>query len=454
MACEPQKQALDLAQSLLDDFKADCHDGLRGACGKIADATRRVAAARKAYDDCVRSTPPPPPPPPTSPPPPPPTSTPPPPPPPADPCANLVLQVADLQGQISDLQDLCRSGQHLACAQIARVRMQLARAQRALRSCRYPSDHKIIRRGDTTKTSPYRILIIANPVLLQHPTSNATNYVADPILSNKAGFDAAVTYINQCLFGEQVLSAAGGTTVTQAEQLLKDPALNGKIWLESLFINNLELTAEHALVEETWASNLINPLQDNFDGVARSFGVVADVIFAVTQSATHSRASAHPVKDDASKGGVAFTMDGAALNHWFQNLVPGAIAIHSSANTLTALHEFSHAASSDSDGFVTDLYVKDPSTRNNTVNYRVGRPIPADFAKLNDTQYVSDTVRDGLGYPADWTGYHCQLNDTSRPALMDNYKNAAQLSEQIQCRHDQITRQFLLDRITAKIQRP
>lgn len=304
------------------------------------------------------------------------------------------------------------------------------------------------------KTDPYRILIIANPVLRQHPTAKSTKHVADPILSDKASFHAAVTYINQCLFGEQVIATPGGANVTQSERLLKDPSLKGKIWVESLFIRNLEVTAGHALVEETLASNVINPLQDNFDGLVRYFGHVADVIFAVTKSGTHNRASAYPINDDTSKGGVPFTFDGNNLNHWYQNLVPGAIAIHSSASTLTALHEFGHAASSVSDGFVTDLYVDNPSTASNTVNFKTGRPIPANFAKLNSTQNTSDTARDGLGYPASWTSYHCQLNDASRPALMDNYKNAPKLSEQIQCRHDRITRQFLLDRIKAKTQRP
>jgi hypothetical protein len=332
--------------------------------------------------------------------------------------------------------------------------MQLARAQVALRDCKYPSEHNIIRQGDATKTDPYRILIIANPVLRQHPTATSTKHVVDPILSDKASFNAAVTYINQCLFGEQVVATPAGPSVTQSERFLKDPSLNGKIWVESLFIRNLEATAGHALVEETLASNYVNPLQDNFDGLVRFFGHVADVIFAVTKSGTHNLASAYPIKDDTSKGGVPFTLDGNNLNHWFQNLVPGAIAIHSSASTLTALHEFGHAASSTSDGFVTDLYRDNPSAPSNTVNFKVGRPIPDNFAKLDNAQFASDKKRDGLGYPRAWTSYHCQLNDASRPALMDNYKNAPQLSEQLRCRHDRITRQFLLDRIKAKTQRP
>ena len=337
--------------------------------------------------------------------------------------------------------------------------MRLARAQVALRDCKYPSEHNIIRQGDATKIDPYRILIIANPVLRQHPTAKSTKHVVDPILSDKASFDAAVTYINRCLFGEQVIAGPTTTipasrTVTQSERWLKDPSLSGKIWVESLFIRNLEITAGNALVEEVWASKYVTPLQDNFDGLVRYFGRVADVIFSVTKSGTHNLASAYPVRDDISRSGVAFTLDGNNLIHCYYNLAPGVVAIHSTASTLTALHEFGHAASSDSNGFVTDLYVDNPSIASNTVNFKRGRPIPANFAKLDAAQFASDKARDGLGYPPSWTSYHCQLNDASRPALMDNYKTAPQLSEQIQSRHDRITRQFLLDRIKAKTQRP
>ena len=61
MSCEKQKEHLETAQALLDDFKAQCHDGIRGACGKITDATRKVAAAKAAYDHCLSTvrTPPP-----------------------------------------------------------------------------------------------------------------------------------------------------------------------------------------------------------------------------------------------------------------------------------------------------------------------------------------------------------------------------------------------------------
>jgi hypothetical protein len=159
------------------------------------------------------------------------------------------------------------------------------------------------------------------------------------------------------------------------------------------------------------------------------------------------------MKDDTSSGGVAFTYDGAALTHWYETLVPGAVAIHCSATTLTALHEFGHASASATAGMVIDLYADTSAGYPNEINFKSGRPIPATFATLNGITYASDTARDGLAYPASWTSYHGELIDATRPALMDQYKNSPQLSEQIQCQHDRITRRFLIDRLAAKTSR-
>ena len=261
--------------------------------------------------------------------------------------------------------------------------MRLARAQVALRDCKYPSEHNVIRQGDATKTDPYRIFIIANPVLRQHPTAKSTKHIVDPILSDKASFNAAVTYINQCLFGEQVIaSASRRLTLTQSERLLKDPSLNGKIWVESLFIRNLEVTAGHALVEETLASNSRPPSAGQLRWAGALFRPCGGRYLRRHEVWNAQPRIGLPDKDDTSKGGVPFTFDGNKLTHWYQNLAPGVVAIHSSASTLTALHEFGHAASSTSDGKVTDLYVDNPSTASTTVNIKRGRPIPANFAKL------------------------------------------------------------------------
>ncbi|MBB3693164.1 hypothetical protein [Sphingomonas sp. BK580] len=358
--------------------------------------------------------------------------------------------MADLEGQVDDLQELCRSGQRQACARIAGVQMELSRTRQALLKCQYPFSHRIVRRGDATRVEPYKILIIANPVLLRHPAEGSDSYSADPIIGDEAMFNSAVDYINACLFGEMTSVRPDGGVATQAERLLWDPSVGGSIWVESLFLRIAPTDAAHALVEELWASNIICPIQENYDALARAFGIVADVIFAVSGSATHRRASAFEAQDDETRDGVPFTFDGAVYHHWRRNLVPGAVAIHATASSLTAAHEFGHAASSASDGFVCDLYTDAASDRPVTINKKSARPIPGTFANLDGVDFASDQARDGLGYPPDWTSYHCALVNQSRTALMDQYKDPGELADQIQSQHDQITRRFLLDRIAAK----
>jgi hypothetical protein len=84
------------------------------------------------------------------------------------------------------------------------------------------------------------------------------------------------------------------------------------------------------------------------------------------------------------------------------------------------------------------------------LNCKIGRPIPGAFATYNGSSFNSDGLRDGLGYPASWNSYHCDLVNTAAPALMDNYPAAA---SPLDCRHDQITAAYLTDRLIAKIGR-
>jgi hypothetical protein len=64
--------------------------------------------------------------------------------------------------------------------------------------------------------------------------------------------------------------------------------------------------------------------------------------------------------------------------------------------------------------------------------------------------FVTDDVRDGLGYPATWQSFHCELVDPTNPAVMDDYTRAG---DALNCRHDAISRPFLVDRIVAKVGR-
>lgn len=171
--------------------------------------------------------------------------------------------------------------------------------------------------------------------------------------------------------------------------------------------------------------------------------------YAVTKSPTHTRASAWFTTDDDLRGGVPFMLDGVPLTHRYYHVIPGTIALPVSRTSLTALHEFGHALSSYSNGSIVDLYVDDGTG----VNNKIGRPIPPDFTTYNGIVVPSDPTRDSLGYPATWRSYHAALDDPAYPAIMDNYWLAGGGTTPEACQHDQITRQFLRDRLLAKISR-
>jgi hypothetical protein len=295
----------------------------------------------------------------------------------------------------------------------------------------------VIRPGDLAKPNPYTIAIIANPALEVSWRSGV--FVPDPILKSLAAFQAAVVYIDSNLFA---------TLPGQVERLLADPAIQPNVRVVSIFDDTLEPDQASALVGEDSKSNILVPLRDSFAPLLAKYSIEADVAYAVSASSTHTRASAWFTSDDDSKAGVPFTLDGRGLVHRYNWLVPGTVAIHATATSLTALHEFGHAASSYTNGAVVDLYVDSPPGLNN----KTGRPIPAGFAVYQGAIYKSDPVRDGLGYPAGWQSYHCELLNPACPAVMDNYYMSS--SGALACQHDAITRVFLRDRILAKMGRP
>jgi hypothetical protein len=114
---------------------------------------------------------------------------------------------------------------------------------------------------------------------------------------------------------------------------------------------------------------------------------------------------------------------------------------------MTPAHEFGHAFSSYTNGYVADLYVDG----NTQFNRKVGRPVPIQFATYNGQAYNSDHVRDGLGYPAAWRSYHPELVDPSRPAIMDDYWQA--IGGPLMAQHDRMTRIYIMDRVHAKATR-
>lgn len=294
---------------------------------------------------------------------------------------------------------------------------------------------RVMRAGDTSKPNPFTIAIIANPAL--EVPWNSGNFRTDPICGNHSAFDRCAAHINTVLFGG---------LPQQREKFVADPSVGPKIRVVSLFVARLPPTDANSLVGES--QDLLVARRTRFRPFLQRFGIDADVAYAVSLSPRCSRASAWYTTDDESSGGVPFSWDGGSYLHCYEASILGTVAIHQTAASLTALHEFGHALSSYTNGSVDDLYVDSPPA----LNVKSGRPIPQDFADYEGTTMASDAVRDGLGYPAGWVSYHCELLDPTMPAVMDDYRSGMTgVSEH--CRHDRITRAFLLDRLRSKTSR-
>jgi len=293
-----------------------------------------------------------------------------------------------------------------------------------------------LRPGDTTKTNPFTVVIVSNPSL-EAPLNSGT-FVIDPITTMQAAFNTAATRIVSALFA---------LLPTQRERFIAHPSIGPKIRVISAFVSGLPAQQSNSLVAQDAVSTLLVARRTVFMPFLLGIGInVADVVYAVSMSETHRRASAWFTSDDDAKAGIGFTLDSGMFTHRFFNIVPGTVAIHSSTDTFTPLHEFGHALSSYSNGKVVDLYTDSGPGINN----KNGRPIPPHFDSYDGTALASDLTRDGLGYPPGWSSYHCELIDPAVPAVMDNYFAAGTPEA---CQHDTMTRQFLMDRLRAKISR-
>lgn len=297
---------------------------------------------------------------------------------------------------------------------------------------------KILRVGDATKANPYTICIVSNPVL-ERPDGGGT-FVADPIVQSQAAFDACAAYVETSLFG----GLPG-----QRERLLADPSIGPRIRVVSVFVPpGSPLNDANSLVGEDPLSNQVVARRVPIKAFLARYGIAADVAFAVTASPTHTRATAWYTSDDASRPGVPFVVDGAGYTHRYFPSIPGTVALPVTSTSLTAVHEFGHAASSYTDGAVVDLYVDSPPG----LNCKVGRPIPAQFGAYQGVVFPSDATRGGLGYPPSWRSYHPGLQATNVPAVMDDYWKAP-TGNPLDCRHDTVTHAFLRDRLLAKLSR-
>jgi hypothetical protein len=311
------------------------------------------------------------------------------------------------------------------------------------------ADISLLREGDTSKPNPFTVCIIANR-LLEAPAGSAT-YVVDPITANKPAFDVCSKYIVESLFG---------ALPSQTEGVLKDPAIAPHVRIVSIVESSTPDPAApdrdmQSFVAQDGASFLLIARRTQIrDYLLKVYGKTVDIAYAVSGSTTHNRASAWFATDDPPSG-VPFILDGTSLVHCYNTLIPGTVAIHQSASSLTAPHEFGHALSSYQNGMVVDLYVDN----NAAVNCKRGRPIVSPFRVYQAHTLLSDMTRSCIGYPTNWTSYHCERNGAppggpDLPAIMDNYYLACTGHTSEECENDAITRHFLRDRLLAKIGRP
>jgi hypothetical protein len=288
--------------------------------------------------------------------------------------------------------------------------------------------------------NPYAIVIVANPALL----TQGGQLMADPIMAQAAQFETCVQYIMDSLFGR--LPGQAETFLVPFEPLIR---------IISIFDTRRPVTQANCLAQEYDSADGIiepNPNQDVYTALLAQYQyngkpIKADVVFAVTNSPTHTRCSAFYTYDNDSGAGVPFQLDARTHTHRYNNVDPGAVALHVSSTSVVALHEFGHAASSWTNGSVKDLYV-DSDLSNLPVNIRDGRPIPVNFATYKGTTYPADQTRDGIGYDPTWRSFHCALVDPNFPSVMDNFWDAAG-GQYAACKHDQITVAFLTERLRA-----
>ncbi len=175
---------------------------------------------------------------------------------------------------------------------------------------------KVMRAG-AAKPNPFTICIVANPTL-EAPWNSGT-VVADPIIGQPAAFQAAAAYIDSALFG---------LLPGQQEVLLADPAIMPFIRVVSLYDDGIAPSLANALVAQDGASNILVARRSIFVQFLSGYGVAADIVYAVSASASHTRASAWFTTDDDTGGGMPFSLDGNQLFHRFNSLIPGTVGIH------------------------------------------------------------------------------------------------------------------------------
>jgi hypothetical protein len=292
------------------------------------------------------------------------------------------------------------------------------------------------------KAYPYTIAFVANPAI---ESQAGGTFNADPVLTNRAGYHNAVAYCLQNILRE-------------TEDVLRAGDIDAQMRFVSVFDATLAAQYENALAREL-SPNVMETRRGFLASFLARFREVADMVFVLHGSTTHTRASAWFTTDDNSRPTLSFTYDGVSRKHGRFSSIPGSCTIPiTNTIAMTALHEFGHAASDFNNGRVVDLYVDGTPGGfmvNKKFRARATDPVPANFATYNGTNFNADPNRDALGYPAagpmPWISYHPQLIDATRPNLMDNYFFSFDTPRR--CRLDQLTYAWMRDRLLAKLGR-
>lgn len=308
---------------------------------------------------------------------------------------------------------------------------------------------KILQPGDTSKTNPYTIVIMNNPAITSEDGLNR-----DPINDAREKFDKSTDYIYANLFAK---------LPGQAENFLADKSIADKIRVVSLWIN-APADESHSFIEikgqfqarQTAITIFFADLNKKYPDL----NVNPDVVLAVTGWEHIYKATAFAAREENCRNGIKFWFDKNSYTHCFTSDQPGAVAINVEDDSMTALHEFSHAASSYYNGYVDDLDGKELKCNCRlTVNkkrkgwferrkefaiYYLDGADPNDPKNHYALDKSETRTEKGIFAPV-------KINPEF-PALMDNYHEAKNGNAE-KCRHDQLTSQFLLDRIRAKTMR-
>ena len=298
--------------------------------------------------------------------------------------------------------------------------------------------------GDTSKADPFFILVLNN-IAIERPL-NSGAFVPD--MNGFGGGSTDRSLFTDC--AEYLYRSVFGKLPGQADKMLGRSPHAAKVKFHSMYVWGLVANGATALASEEMDSGtgIARPRRDAVPRMLAYLGVNPDLVFIVTNSPTHQRASAYPASDHLSGGSHVTDYDGQQFMHYFRHAIPGMATIHATGHSLmTGAHEFGHAFSSYPAAYITDLYADGPAA----FNRKTGRPIPPIFATYAGVQYKTDQVRPPVGYPATWTSYHCELEDVSNPALMDNYHYGT--PGPLACKNDKITTAFMLDRLAAKVAR-